>query len=165
LASKVACTNPELSGRLDGNAALAGFGRLELSGLPAAAIPRAMATAADALAEELFLRLMRWTGLMEPTESECEWVRGWGERVWELTAAPAGERVGGEALVFSWTKMLDKGRRRGCRPLTLVLVIVAEQLRNGSKSRTGFCEGAETGTLRDGVWSLWWSCRGRLKKC
>ena len=69
-----------MSGKLDGNAALAGFAeRLEddaLSGLPAAAIPRAMATAADALAEELFLRLMRWVGLIEPTDSECEWVRG-----------------------------------------------------------------------------------------
>jgi hypothetical protein len=106
VASKVACTKPDVSGRLDGKAGLAGFAeRLEddaLSGLPAAAIPRAMATAADALAEELFLRLMRWVGLIEPTDSECEWVRGWGERVWELTAAPAGERVGGEArLVFS----------------------------------------------------------------
>jgi hypothetical protein len=80
LASKVACTKPEVSGRLDGKAALVGFAeaRLEdaLSGLPAAAIPRAMATAADALAEELFLRLMRWVGLIEPTDSECAWVRG-----------------------------------------------------------------------------------------
>jgi hypothetical protein len=144
LASKVAWTN-DVSGRLDGKAAFAGFAVRFASGLPAAAIPSAMATAAEALADELFLRLMRWTGLMEPTERECEWARGWGERVWELTAAPAGERVGGEArLAFSygqkcwWTTTTGGRRCRGMLTLELV-ILAAVQLRN----RASGCRGRE----------------------
>jgi hypothetical protein len=79
LGSNAGCPNPEAAGRLDGKedfdeARPERFdGPLAPSGMFAAAMLTAAATAAeDACEELLFLRPIRLVGLMEPTDKECE---------------------------------------------------------------------------------------------